>query len=148
MSCIQEGLNMEEKDIRKYAKLMQELGLTGLEISENGSTVRLERTGLVKEAVLKETIPINEPSEHSSELVNISSPMVGIFYRAPAENVAPFVQVGDTVHKGDVLGIIEAMKLMNEIVAEQSGTIAEVCVANSEIVDFGHVLFRLRRDNE
>lgn len=141
-------MTMEENYIRKYAKLMQELGLTGLEINENGSVVRLERTGSIKEAVPEKTVPNNETNEHSSELVNICSPMVGIFYSAPAENVAPFVQVGDTVHKGDVLGIIEAMKLMNEIVAEQSGKVCEVCVVNNEIVDFGHVLFRLRKDYE
>lgn len=139
---------MEEKDIRKYAGLMQEYGLSGLELSENGKTVRLERANLIKEAVTMYTPQSNAVEENHSDFINICSPMVGMFYSAPAENVAPFVQVGDKVHKGEVLGIIESMKLMNEIVAEQDGTVCEVCVGNSEIVDFGHVLFRLRRDNE
>ncbi len=76
----------------------------------------------------------------------IMLPMVGVFYNAPAENAAPFVQVGDSVKKGDVLCIIEAMKLMNEITADQDGVITEVCVGNAQIVDFGHVLFRLRKN--
>ncbi len=139
---------MEEKDILKYAGLMQELGLTGLELSENGKTVRLERISPIKEAAPVNTAQSKVVEEKGSDLINICSPMVGMFYSAPAENVAPFVQVGDKVHKGEVLGIIESMKLMNEIVAEQDGTICEVCVGNSEIVDFGHVLFRFRRDNE
>ena len=71
--------------------------------------------------------------------------MVGVFYRAPAENAAPFVQVGDCIHKGDVLCLIEAMKLMNEIVAEYDGVITEVCTENGQVVDYGHVLFRIKR---
>ena len=76
---------------------------------------------------------------------DICSPMVGVFYRAPAENAAPFVQVGDCIHKGDVLCLIEAMKLMNEIVAEYDGVITEVCAENGQVVDYGHVLFRIER---
>ena len=137
---------MEETKIRKYGELMRELGLSGLEISENGTTVRLER-----KASPNETVSYNEPKENiqtitSTDTFDFRSPMVGVFYRASAENEAPFVKVGDTVHKGDVLCIIEAMKLMNEIVAEQDGTVAEICAENNQVVDFGHVLFRFRKD--
>lgn len=141
-------MTMEEKNIRNYAKLMQELGLTGLELSENGSVIRLEIASQSKGTAPVEATQINETEENHSDLTNICSPMVGVFYSSPAESVAPFVKVGDAVQKGDVIGIIEAMKLMNEIVAEQSGTIIEVCVDNNQIVDFGHVLFRLRKDHE
>lgn len=137
---------MEEQDICKYANLMQEFGLTGLEISENGNTVRLERTNSVKDAVLVNEIQHSKIEEDFHDFINICSPMVGMFYSSASESAAPFVQVGDTVHKGDVLGVIEAMKLINEIIAEQSGTIAEVCVENNSIVDFGHLLFRLRKE--
>lgn len=146
---------MDEKNIRKYAQLMQELGLSALEISEDGSVVRLERNEQAKPAapapaaapaLAAEKKQSTQPEAAASDLINICSPMVGVFYCAPAENAPPFVQVGDTVKKGDVLCIIEAMKLMNEIVADQDGTIAEICVGNSQIVDFGHVLFRLRKD--
>ncbi|MEA4896481.1 MAG: biotin/lipoyl-containing protein [Oscillospiraceae bacterium] len=139
---------MEEKDIRKYAGLMQELELTGLELSENGKTVRLERISSIKEAA-----PVYMPQSKAAEedrydCINICSPMVGVFYNSPAENAAPFVQAGGKVRKGEILGIIESMKLMNEVIAEQDGTICEVCVGNGDIVDFGHVLFRLGRNNE
>ena len=143
---------MEESNIRKYAQLMQELGLTGLEISENGSMVRLERTERVQAAapqamVIPEIAVAAPASKDAGEsCVDICSPMVGVFYCAPAENAAPYVKVGDVVKKGDVLCIIEAMKLMNEITVEHSGTIMEICAGNSQVVDYGHVLFRLKKE--
>lgn len=140
---------MDEQIIRKYARLMQELGLTGFELTENGSSVRLEMSYAEKAAlqtVYKPEIAQVGDKKQEPGLVDICSPMVGVFYSAPAENAAPFVQVGDSVKKGDVLCIIEAMKLMNEITADQDGVIAEVCVGNAQIVDFGHVLFRLRKN--
>lgn len=70
--------------------------------------------------------------------------MVGMAYLAGAPGAAPFVTVGDRVKKGDVVCIIEAMKLMNEITAEEDGEIAEVCVQNGQVVEFGQPLFRLR----
>ena len=139
---------MEEQDIRKYAELMKELGLTGFELSENGNTVRLERVNSAKDVAIANLAPGNIIAEDCPDLINICSPMVGVFYSSNAESAAPFVQVGDKVHKGDVLGLIEAMKLINEIIAEQSGTIAEICVENKNVVDFGHVLFKLRKEHE
>lgn len=73
----------------------------------------------------------------------ITSPLVGTFYNASSPDAAPFVQAGDTVKKGQVLGIIEAMKLMNEIAAEEEGQIVEVCVQNGQIVEYGQTLFKL-----
>ena len=69
--------------------------------------------------------------------------MVGVFYKASAPNAEPFVKVGSKVKKGDVLCIIEAMKLMNEIHAEQDGVISEVCINDGEIAEFSQVLFRM-----
>jgi len=139
---------MEENSIRKYAKLMQELGLTGLEINEKGG-VRLERAVQVQTAAAlpnTQSEPVRVQSEMASDgVIDICSPMVGVFYCAPAEDSAPYVKVGDTVRKGDVLCIIEAMKLMNEITAEQDGVISEVCAGNAQVVDFGHVLFRMKK---
>ncbi|MCM1149189.1 MAG: acetyl-CoA carboxylase biotin carboxyl carrier protein [Butyricicoccus sp.] len=144
---------MDENNIRKYAALMQELGLTGLEIKENGCELRLERmdTAAAPVAVtVPVAMPVPEtaapPPEHvPADCIEITSPMVGVFYSAPAENAQPFVSVGDTVKKGDVLCIIEAMKLMNEIVSEYDGVVEEICAVNSQVVDFGHPLFRLRK---
>ncbi len=71
--------------------------------------------------------------------------MVGVFYRAPAENAEPYVKVGDKVRKGTVLCLIEAMKMMNEITAEEDGVVEEICVENGQVVDFDCTLFRIRR---
>ncbi len=73
----------------------------------------------------------------------VKSPMVGIFYAAPDPDSAPYVQKGDKVKKGDTLCLIEAMKLMNEVVAERDGEVVEVCVENGSLVEFGQVLFRI-----
>lgn len=133
---------MEAIRIREYAALMREMGLTGLEVSENGQTVRLEMTGT---PAVVEVSPTPAPPPQT-DIVDICSPLVGIFYSAPAENSAPYVQVGDTVRKGDVLCIIGAMKLMNEITSDQDGVITEICAGNNQVVDFGHVLFRVRKE--
>lgn len=73
----------------------------------------------------------------------VTSPLVGTFYSASSPDAEPFVKEGDTVKKGQVLGIIEAMKLMNEIAAEEEGQIVEVCVQNGQIVEYGQTLFKL-----
>jgi acetyl-CoA carboxylase biotin carboxyl carrier protein len=75
------------------------------------------------------------------EGTTVTSPMVGTFYRAPNPGAEPFVKVGDHVEAGQTLGIIEAMKLLNEIEAETSGTIKEICVENAQPVEFGQPLF-------
>ncbi|MDF2839023.1 MAG: acetyl-CoA carboxylase, biotin carboxyl carrier protein [Evtepia sp.] len=149
---------MEETNIRKYAQLMQDLDLTGLEISENGATLRLERAPSVlpgvsvpvmaPTAASPASVPPSSPTAEAGEpgLISVCSPMVGVFYTAAAENQRPFVSVGDNVHKGDVICIIESMKLMNEITSDYDGTITEICVGNQQVVDYGHVLFRIRKE--
>jgi len=148
---------MEETNIRKYAQLMQDLDLTGLEISENGTTLRLERAPSVtpgatipvmaSNAAIPASVPPSSPTEvEEPGLVSVWSPMVGVFYAASAENQPPFVSVGDTVRKGDVLCIIESMKLMNEITSDYDGTVTEISVGNQQVVDYGHVLFRIRKE--
>ena len=144
---------MKEADIRKYAALMKELELTGLEIDERNETVRLERMPVQFAAAAP--VPAATPSEAPASAaaaaaapgcVSVLSPMVGVFYAAPAEDADPFVQVGTAVKKGATLCIIESMKVMNEVLAEESGTIAEICVKNGQIVEYGTELFRIRRD--
>ena len=142
---------MNETDIRKYAGLMKELGLTGLEITEDNKVVRLERAVPVSPAqVLK--VPDSAPEPVSgqtgnmqADYVSVKSPIVGVFYAAPTENGEPFVSLGDRVEKGRTLCIIEAMKLMNEICDEADGVISEICVTNGQMVDYGTELFRIRR---
>ncbi len=86
--------------------------------------------------------PAAAPSS-SSNLLEITSPMVGTFYRSPAPDAPSYVDVGARVGPGDTLCIIEAMKLMNELECEISGTIAEICIENAQPVEFGQVLFRV-----
>ena len=137
---------MNESDIRKYANLMSELGLTGLEVTENDRVVRLERNPAPQTAAPVQPVQVGDvpQSAANEDLIEISSPMVGVFYAAPAEDADPYVQVGDRVKKGQTLCIVEAMKLMNEIVAETDGQIVEICAQNGQVVDFGCPLFRIK----
>lgn len=143
---------MNEADIRKYAELMRELELTGLEITEGDRVVRLERSAPetvrvpVAPAAPAASAAAEMPARGAAEgLVSVTSPLVGVFYASPAENAAPYVSVGDRVTKGQTLCIVEAMKLMNEITAEEDGVIAEICVVNGQVVEYGTELFRIRR---
>ncbi len=140
---------MKETDIRKYAELMKELGLTGLEITEENSKVRLERSVSTpaKETVYSVPDPTNitPVSTEPKDYISVKSPIVGVFYAAPAENANPYVSIGDTVTKGQTLCIVEAMKLMNEISADDDGIISEICVTNGQVVEYGTELFRIKR---
>lgn len=141
---------MRETDIRKYAELMRELGLTGLEITEDNKKVRLERAPAVaKEIVTVEPsvspAPIVSKEKEDADYISVKSSFVGVFYAAPAENANPYVAIGDRVKKGQTLCIIEAMKLMNEITAEEDGVISEICVTNGQVVEYGTELFRMKR---
>jgi len=144
---------MKEADIRKYAELMKELDLSGLEITEDNKVVRLERnlTNVANKEIivpnLMQPLPQTQPEQpvNNENYYSVKSPMVGVFYVAPAENAEPFVKIGDKVEKGKTLCIIESMKLMNEIPADVEGVIEKVCVANGQVVEYGTELFRIRR---
>ncbi len=140
---------MKETDIRKYAKLMKELELTGLEITEENNKVRLERfiPSPAQEAVYsaKEPIDTVQTLDGSKDYISVKSPVVGIFYAAPAENADLYVSIGDTVKKGQTLCIVEAMKMMNEITAEEEGVISKICVTDGQVVEYGTELFRIKR---
>lgn len=149
---------MNESSIRKYAKLMEELDLTAIEIDEKGNKVRLERCPKppmgpppVMAMAPAAGMPSQMPAENVQETAKapsgdtVTSPMVGVFYAAPAENADPYVKVGSTVKKGDTLCIVEAMKLMNEITAEFDGTVREVLATNGQVVEFGTPLFIIER---
>ena len=97
-----------------------------------------------------QTLPESKPqAEETSQIKDynkyrdIKSPMVGIFYTAPSPEAEPFVKVGSKVKKGDTLCIIEAMKLMNDVVAEEDGEIVEICAENGALVEFGQILFKI-----
>lgn len=140
---------MKETDIRKYAELMKELGLTRLEITEENSKVRLERSvsAPAKETVysVPESAGNIQMTSEPKDYISVKSPIVGVFYAAPAENADPYVSIGDNVTRGQTLCIVEAMKLMNEISAEEDGVISEICVTNGQVVEYGTELFRIKR---
>ena len=145
-------------DIRKVKKLMELLELSGMaeiEIKEGEESVKISRFGnapLMTPAVYPQPAPAivtpsnvktttmaaDKDSEVSGNL--ISSPMVGTYYSAPSPSAKPFVTVGQHVNKGDTVGIIEAMKIMNQIEADHSGTVVEIHVTDGEAVEFGQAL--------
>lgn len=145
---------MITKNIRKYANMMKELDLSALEITEGDCRVRLERSAAHPAIVPVPAVSAISASPTQADTAAptakasgghpITSPMVGVFYRAPAENAEPFVKIGDTVKKGDTIGIIEAMKLMNEVVSDVDGVVEEICAENAETVDYGRVLMRIK----
>lgn len=139
---------MKESDIRKYAQLMKELELTGLEITEDNQVVRLERSVPPSAAAAEPAACAAPPAPGAPETDvchSVTSPIVGLFYAAPAENAEPYVSLGDRVRKGQTLCIVEAMKLMNEITADDDGVIDKICAANGQMVEYGTELFRIRR---
>lgn len=141
---------MEENEIRKYAALMKELNLTGVEIADGDKSLKLYMAPPAPAAFIQPPMPAQkaeaeEAAAFENDFDTVASPMIGIFYAAPAENAEPYVKVGDKIKKGDTLCIIEAMKLMNEITAEYEGIIEEICVSDGATVDFGAPLFKVRR---
>ena len=147
---------IDPNEIRAYASLMKELDITKLEVSEseNGSTLRMERASVpaqliqtpVQNAVATDSASDSHVQNVAGDYTSVRSPSVGVFYASPAENADPFVALGDRVEKGDVLCIVEAMKLMNEICAEESGVIEKICVTNGQVVEYGTELFRIGRN--
>lgn len=142
---------MNIRQIRELAQIVRENDLSALEISENDTKIRIEcarGAEVAAPASIPEPIPqILVPTETAPVDFNrareIKSPMVGIFYAAASPEAKPFVEIGSKVKKGDVVCIIEAMKLMNEITAEFDGEVVDVCVHNGEVVEYGQPLFRL-----
>ena len=148
---------MREKEIRKLIQLVEQSNITELEVSRWWKSVRIRKHG---QPVSQEELPSNEPvvqlqeTEPQTELkaeppppengsIHIVSPMVGTFYRAPAPNTDPFVNVNDVVQPGQTVCIVEAMKLMNEIESEVSGRIVKILVENGQPVEYNQQLFLL-----
>jgi len=149
---------MKIDDIRALARIMKENGLTGLKIDEEGMSIELKRevSAAAPQAVVPTVVTaaptVDVPASQDTSMADdddiftVTSPMVGMFYAAPSPKDAPYVAVGSKVKSGDILCIVEAMKLMNEITCEVDGTIDEICVKNEQVVEFGQPLFRIRRD--
>ncbi|KPK97275.1 MAG: hypothetical protein AMJ95_09900 [Omnitrophica WOR_2 bacterium SM23_72] len=143
---------MNLKEIKEMINLMNENGLVELEIEKDGMRIRLKKTtsgveGLAGPIVVERERISEGPTRKEShaepvdkaqvKTVEIRAPMVGTFYRSPAPEAPPYVEVGQTIEVGQVICIIEAMKLMNEIKSEIKGKILEILVDNAEPVEFG-----------
>jgi acetyl-CoA carboxylase biotin carboxyl carrier protein len=145
---------LEIKDIKVIIDLMQKNDLSVFEIEKDGFRLKLQKGagGQVAPSTPAAAVPSPAagngptagPATEQPALKEIVSPMVGTFYRAGSPDAPPFVDVGKTVTEETVVGIIEAMKVMNEIKAETSGVIAEAVAENGKPVQFGQVLFRVR----
>jgi acetyl-CoA carboxylase biotin carboxyl carrier protein len=137
--------------IRELAALLDEYRLSAVSASWGDVQVRLERAPAPTLAVpppaarpapaAAPSVPAEPAETAATGQVTIESPMVGTFYRAPSPGAAPYVREGDTIKEGQILCIIEAMKLMNEIEAKLGGRIVKVLVENGVAVEFGQPLF-------
>ena len=143
-----ENSDINEIEVRfwfKKIKVTKKPPILNVDSSELSSE-SLNVTNLKKEEPANQNIDKNEDTS-SSNLIEIKSPMPGTFYSAPDPDSASFVNVGDRVNAGDTICIVEAMKIMNEIQAEESGIIESILVDNSSPVEFHQVLFKLKPSN-
>lgn len=124
--------------LKREEKAPQILTVTGSGISESGTMP----VAMPVAAAVSVAAPESAPAIDSDKVIH--SPLVGTFYNASSPEAEPFVKVGDSVKKGQVLGIIEAMKLMNEIECEFDGVVEAVLVGNENVVEYGQPLFRIR----
>ena len=140
---------MKIEEIKELVTILEQSSLNYLEVTKGefqlklGKSVSMETAGPVETAVSVKSENVEAPSIPVGG-TPVTSPMVGVFYAAPSPDSEPFVTVGQSVKKGQVVCIIEAMKLMNEIAAEKDGVITEVCVNNGDIVEFGQPLFYMK----
>jgi len=146
---------MDLRKLKKLIDLVQESGIAELEITEGEEKVRIAKGGQVSVAHVPAgslpapaTVAAAASSPDPSVVESpgparhtLNAPMVGTFYRAPAPDAKPFVEVGQQIKEGETVCIIEAMKLMNEIEADASGTVVEILVENGQPVEYGQPLF-------
>ena len=137
---------MDFDEINQILALMREHGLAEFELERGDLHIRLRKAETP--AVVSRASALPEPASGGtaeSDVTIVEAPTLGTFYRASAPDVSPFVDVGDTVKPGDVLCIIEAMKLMNDIKSEYAGEVVDVFVENGQPVQYGERLFAIRR---
>ncbi|MDB4597924.1 acetyl-CoA carboxylase biotin carboxyl carrier protein [Candidatus Pseudothioglobus singularis] len=147
---------MDIRKVKKLMELLEESGMSEIEIKEGEESVKISRYGNspapaqhpiqsfvqqqapVSSAPTSQTASPNEQPEETGQ--SVTSPMVGTFYSAPSPTAKPFVSIGQKINQGDTVGIIEAMKIMNQIESDQSGTVVEILVKDGEAVEFGQSL--------
>ncbi|MDD5087390.1 MAG: acetyl-CoA carboxylase biotin carboxyl carrier protein [bacterium] len=160
-----EKARFDLSEIKKLVELIERSPISEFELVEKDLRIRISKNGsapltgagmpvpisapvpvpLSAPAVMAPPAPLSPPSTEAppQKLLEVKSPMVGTFYRAPSPDAEPYVRIGDNVEPGKVLCIVEAMKLMNELESEVRGRIAEILVENAQPVEFGQILFRI-----
>jgi acetyl-CoA carboxylase biotin carboxyl carrier protein len=159
---------MLESKIRKLIRIVEESNIDELEVTTWGRKIRITRrvnhqnphssshlivnqpppaekvaSAPVKDEKVAVSVEVTKPEEAEGKLTSIKSPMVGTFYRAPAPGAKPYVDVGQIISAGQVVCIVEAMKLMNEIESEVAGRVVKISVENGKPVEFGQILFQI-----
>ena len=149
-------MNLEH--VKALADILNTKGLSAIEVGEGENRIRIERDFSVSppaQTSINQTPPAAPDTTQSAaettdslpadtgNLIEIKSPLVGVYYAAPSPDAETFVSIGSKVKKGDILCIIETMKLMNEIAAEQDGEVVDICIKNGDIAEYGQVLFKL-----
>lgn len=156
---------MDSKRLAEIADVMEDRGLTRVRVEEpDGTAVELERASAAQPVAVPMPVPsamatpVTAPTvapaapESAAQApaaapepkgTEVTAPMVGVFYAAPAPGDEPFVHVGSKVKAGETLCIIEAMKVLNEVTAEADGEVLEICVADGDLVEFGSCLMRI-----
>lgn len=139
-----DGPELTSNDVKEILRLIDESELDQVEIDTPRFSVRFDRGGAgARAAAPAGDAPVQVPD---SELVEVVSPTVGTFYRAPSPGADPFVEVGSRVDPQTQVCLVEVMKLMSSVVAGAAGVIAEVCAANGAPVQYDDVLFRIQTD--
>lgn len=146
---------MDRKVLKAATDAMRELGLSEIYIKDSETEIMLKReagtapmpmTPRTQTTTAQEATADAVIESPAADWVEVKSPLLGVFYEAPSPDAPPFVRPGDKVTKGDVLCIVEAMKMMNEICAETDGTIVDVCAENGALVEYGQLLFKIAED--
>ena len=150
---------MDLRKVKKLIELLEESGLSEIEITEGEDKVRITKGGkrspqvkAIETTQEAEALSVTEPTDVNAQTKNnnsfheIKAPMIGTFYQSPDPDSEAFVKVGDPINEGDTLCIIEAMKMMNKIETDISGTIERILVQNGDPIEFDQVLFLVSKN--
>lgn len=143
---------MELDEIKKLIEFLKDTDITELQIEREGAKIKVKREKFLSSFDMPPTIShtvspeseVQKKEVRDKNLVTITSPIVGMFFRSPSPDAQHFVEVGSAVKKGQVLCIVEAMKLMNEIETDSDGTVMEILVENGQPVEYGEPLFLIK----
>jgi acetyl-CoA carboxylase biotin carboxyl carrier protein len=152
---------MDLKNIKLIIEMFEKSKLSALEVEQTDLKIKMQKPRAMPQAFLTQAPPqtarvlpsaqaTTDLEEKEKDVINfndlyeVKSPLVGIFYQASKPDSPPLVQKGDEVKKGDILCIIEAMKVMNEITAEKDGEIVDICAVNGQLVEYSQVLFKIK----